>query len=66
LHFTRRALQSASRAPSARAAEPLGARLGLARALLKRPGMEILSLALAAGFFALSWALVALCERLLD
>jgi len=27
--------------------------------------MEILSLALVVGFFALSWALVALCESLL-
>jgi len=26
--------------------------------------MELLSLALALGFFALSWALVELCERL--
>jgi hypothetical protein len=33
--------------------------------LLWRSGMEILSLALAVGFFALSWALVELCERLL-
>jgi len=28
--------------------------------------MEIVSLALVAGFFALSWALIALCERLME
>jgi len=33
--------------------------------LLGRTGMEIFALALAAGFFALSWALIELCERLL-
>ena len=27
--------------------------------------MELLALALAAAFFALSWALIALCERLM-
>jgi hypothetical protein len=34
--------------------------------LLPRVGMDFLALALVAGFFALSWALIELCERLLE
>jgi hypothetical protein len=32
----------------------------------EKRGMEIFSLALVVGFFALSWGLIELCERLLE
>lgn len=56
-------MQSAIRARCASDAEPPGTRLRPARALLGSSGMELFALAVA--FFALSWALVVLCERLL-
>src|SRR5262249_39994896 len=46
-------------------ARPPAALAGLARSLLGASCMEILSLPLAVGFFALTWGFVVLCERLL-
>jgi hypothetical protein len=36
----------------------------MARAMQFRPAMDLIAVLIALGFFAASWALVALCERL--
>ena len=65
LHSARRrpALRNAPRAVDCREHPQKSSQRGTRLAMGTQ--MEIISLALAAAFFALSWALIALCERLL-